>query len=190
MTLISARLKSPTSQSCRCGEFGLHLTEHLFEGENALRDIDGFFAFLVARQHPRTSSGIADIVKATVALLLRHGTHLVAEHRGETDLACCLEHALVDVLAPNPHARAVKGRRRRQRRIWKCLIDIFADQRRLDDRPSLVDQRGHYTLGIEAQIFRPILLIVEKIDVFRFPIETLFTTASETPFACKWNCGP
>jgi hypothetical protein len=43
-------------------------------------------------------------------------------------------------------------------------MSIFADQCRFDDRRAVVHQRRHYTLRIEFEIFRVVLLALEQID--------------------------
>jgi len=50
-------------------------------------------------------------------------------------------------------------------RFGKHLIKIFADHCRLDDRPTVVDQRRHDAVRIRRQVFRTQRLARPQIDL-------------------------
>src|SRR5215467_8487292 len=60
--------------------------------------------------------------------------------------------------APQSHARSQPGIGGYQSRLGKRVIEILADQRRLEDRLSVMHEGRHDAFGIELQIFRSVLL--------------------------------
>src|SRR5580704_6985757 len=132
------------------------------------------YTMLVGRFEAIGPARVADIAKALFANLFRHGLHPFPEHGGKADLGRAIEQALVDHLAPQPHA-ALQPRigGDKPRRLRKRLVDIFADQRRLDHRLAVVHQRRHHAFGIELEIVLIVLLGFEQIDPDRLPFQPL-----------------
>src|ERR1700690_2235505 len=96
----------------------------------------------------------------------------MAKHRRKAYFSRGLENPFVDVLTPAPHLRAFEGGSGNERRLRECLIEVLANESRLDDCVTLVDQRRHDTLGVELKVFGPVLFVLEQIDIFRLPTQS------------------
>jgi hypothetical protein len=61
-----------------------------------------------------------------------------------------------------------------QRRFGIGVVQIFADDRRLDDHVAVVDQRRHDTLRIELEIFGGVGIAASQIEVMLLRLQPLF----------------
>ena len=80
----------------------------------------------------------------------------------------------VDVLGPQPH-RVPAGRvLRHQRRARSDVFQVFADQHRLNDRPSLVNQSWNDVVRIKLHVVGMVLSASKKIHNLRIICQFLF----------------
>jgi len=54
------------------------------------------------------------------------------------------------------------------------VVEIFADDRGLDDDIPIVHERRHHSIRIELQIFGPLLIAGAKIQMMAFPRKLFF----------------
>ena len=80
---------------------------------------------------------------------------------------------LVDPLGPDPHRRQVVSVGGSERRVGQDVVEIFADHRRFDDRPTVVDQGRHDRVGVELQVPVLELLASEHVHDLARPLGVL-----------------
>src|SRR3954447_21432309 len=64
-----------------------------------------------------------------------------------------MKQMLVDDLAPPSHARAPERACRLERRIGKCIVEIFVHHRRLGDDLAIMNERRYLSVGVDSKIF-------------------------------------
>ncbi|MEK9645340.1 MAG: hypothetical protein VW547_07325 [Alphaproteobacteria bacterium] len=84
----------------------------------------------------------------------------------------------VDTLQPYPHARAVGGPFRQQRRGGRDVLKVLHDDGGFEDdlvaAARIVDQRRHHGAGVKLHVVRVELFTLAKIERPAFPREALF----------------
>src|SRR5262245_11202769 len=80
------------------------------------------------------------------------------------------------------HKRAHSGTSHRilwrEGSFWRNLVEVFDDDRRIDDDCAVVIERGHNSVGIEFEVFGPELVAFEEIQ-FHFVEWQLFRVKNE-----------
>src|SRR5271163_4221523 len=74
-------------------------------------------------------------------------------------------------LGPHTHLGALYCRFWFKRRVWKCLVEIFIDNSRLDNHIAVMDERRHYRLGIELLVFGSELIAFQDVEIVALPCE-------------------